>query len=90
MSAQPLPAASPSVLAASLDDEAVVLDLASKRYFQLNTTGAAIWQGIADGESTEALVARLVDSFDVAPGDAVAAVTAFVAELRARGLVGDA
>lgn len=90
MSIQPLPAAFPSVLAASLDDEAVVLDLASKRYFQLNTTGAAIWQGIADGESTDALVARLVNSFDIARDDAAEAVASFVTELRARGLVCDA
>ncbi len=90
MSVPPLPIASPSVLAALLDDEAVVLDLESKRYFQLNATGAVIWQGITDGVSSDAVVARLVESFDIAQGEAAAAVTSFVAELRTRGLVCDA
>lgn len=87
---QRLPAASPSVLAASLDDEAVVLDLESKRYFQLNATGATIWQGIVDGDSSDAVIARLVASFDIAQEDAAAALASFVAELRTRGLVCDA
>jgi hypothetical protein len=87
MSDAPLPSASPSVLVASLDDETVVLDLESKRYFQLNATGAAIWQGVIDGESSDAVVARLVDSFDITRDEATTAVTTFVAELRTRGLV---
>jgi hypothetical protein len=87
---QLLPIVSPSVLAASLDDEAVVLDLQSKRYFQLNATGATIWQGIADGDSNDAVVARLVDAFDIAQGEAAAAVASFLVELRARRLVCDA
>jgi len=82
-----LPTTSPDVLAARLTEEAVLLDLASKRYFQLNATGTEIWDGLAAGLDHDALVARLVDTFEVTPSAAAAAVDAFVGELRTRALV---
>ena len=87
--ATPLPAASPDALVASLEDEAVVLDLVSKRYFQLNVTGSIIWEGIASGDDRDEVVRRLVDAFEITPEGASEAIDTFVAELRSRGLVRD-
>lgn len=87
---RPLAVPSPDALVATLDAEAVLLDLASKRYFQLNATGTAIWEAVAAGCDRDATIARLVAAFEVTPAAAAAAVDAFVAELRVRGLVADA
>ena len=80
----------PTVLAAGFDDETVLLDLASKRYFQLNASGAAIWDALAAGCDRAGVVETLVTEFDVAAAEAETAVDAFVATLRARGLLAPA
>ena len=84
-----LPEPSADVLVASLDDEAVLLDLVSKRYFQLNPTAAAIWEDLAAGRGRDAIAARLTETFEVDADEAARAVDAFVAELRRAALVRD-
>ena len=74
-------------MAAHLEEEAVLLDMASKRYFRLNATGAAIWKGLEEGLDRETLVARLLAEFEVSAADAAAAVDAIVEQFRAKGLV---
>ncbi len=80
-------APSPHALAAHLDGGAVLLDLQSRSYFQLNDTGAVIWQSVEARDPRDAAVARLVATFDVSAADAAAGYDALVAELRARALV---
>jgi coenzyme PQQ synthesis protein D (PqqD) len=78
---------SADVLAAHLEGEAVLLDLASKRYFRLNATGAAIWRGLEAGKSRDEIVNALLDGFDVDAEVAAQAVDAAIAELERRGLL---
>jgi hypothetical protein len=58
------------VLAAHLQDEAVLLHTGSKRYFRLNATGAAIWKGLEEGLSRAELLDRLCERFEVERGTA--------------------
>ena len=77
----------PDVLTARLADEAVLLDLASKDYFRLNETGAAIWNALERGLPPEAIEAELCATFEVDPAEAAARVSEFLAELSQRGLL---
>jgi hypothetical protein len=81
---------SANVLAAHLEGEAVLLDLATKRYFRLNATSAAIWRGIEAGKSREEIVTSLLDGFDVDAIVAARAVDASIEDLSRRGLLREA
>ena len=85
-----LPTPSPDTLTTTLDGQAVLLDLDSKRYFQINHTGTLIWEGLAAVRSRDAIIAELTERFRVDADEAARAFDAFVAELRTRGLVRDA
>ncbi len=80
-------ATSPDVLEAELAGEAVLLHLGTKRYFQLNSTGAVIWAGVRDGLPRADVVARLVTEFDAPPDEAERELDRLLDELRERGLV---
>lgn len=68
----------------SLGDQIVVLDLRGSVYFELNPTAARLWPALVDGTDESALVRILADA---GPADAAADVRAFLAELRAAGLL---
>ncbi|MCU0626957.1 MAG: PqqD family protein [Gemmatimonadaceae bacterium] len=77
----------PSVLAARLPGEAVLLDLEAKRYFQLNESAAVIWDALAAGDAPDAVAAQLVTTFDVTHAEAARAVAALCETLAAHALV---
>lgn len=61
----------PRVMARELDGEAVLLDLASGRYFGLNPTGRRIWELLGECDSLEQVLDRLEGEFE-APRSALA------------------
>jgi hypothetical protein len=79
--------ASPDVLAAHLEGEAVLLHMESKDYFRLNDTAAWIWKGLERGLDHDALVASLLERYEVTPDDAAAELDALLADLSQRGLI---
>lgn len=78
---------SPHVVGEVIDDEAVIIDLQSGRYFNTRASGALIWAGIEQGATIEALAAQLAARFDIAPAEAAEQALAFVAILEGHGLV---
>jgi hypothetical protein len=57
---------SPDVVHRVIEAEAVLLDLASGRYFGLNATGAALWEALGDDGATVGDVERMMgDRFEV-------------------------
>lgn len=80
-------AISDQVLTAHLEDEAIVLDLDTKRYYQLNSSAARIWAGLERGLDREAIVADLCDVFDVTPDVATAEVPRIIERWVELGLV---
>lgn len=70
-----------------IDDEIVVMALASGDFFSLQDTGAAIWDLIDGTRDRTAVLAALARDYDVAEADLAADLDAFLAELRGNGLL---
>jgi hypothetical protein len=79
--------ASPEVLAAHLEGEAVLLHMETKDYFRLNDTAAWIWKGVERGLDRAGLIASLLDRYEVTPEEAEAELDALLADLSRRGLI---
>jgi hypothetical protein len=78
---------SSDVLAAHLGDDAVLLDLAAKRYYRLNETAAVVFRALESGAGRDGAIRALVAGFEVGESDAAAAVDALLTDLAARGIV---
>jgi hypothetical protein len=74
-------------LAAEIDDEIVMLDPATSRYFGLADTGARIWELLADPHTIDELVGRLTSEYDVDDTTCRTQVARFIETLDAAGLV---
>ena len=79
--------ASDDVIFRELDGEAVLLDLASGRYFGLNVVGTRTWTLLTAGTALDAVVAALAAEFDAPAAEIAADVSGLVADLLARGLL---
>ena len=75
------------VLTAHLEGEAVLLDLRTKQYYQLNETAARIWQGLEQGLEPPRIVDALVEKFTVDAATARREMERVIDDLRSRGLV---
>lgn len=72
-----------------VQDEVVALDLRQSEYLTFNDTGQVLWQALAQGTNPVDLVIQLLERFDVDEATASADVAAFLAGLRARGLLAE-
>lgn len=71
----------------TIDDEVIVIDLASGSYYSLRATGAEIWRGVERG-LTEDEIAELVGArYEASPGEIGAGVSELLRELSAEGLI---
>ena len=88
----PLPVPHPDVVARPLPDGSVLFHAQTEVYFGLNQTGAAVWEGLVSGASSEeALVAAVMQRWpDAPPTDVSSHVRSLLAELSAEGLLVDA
>ena len=78
---------SPDVVFRRLVDQAVLVHMETNRVYELNLTGARIWELLEDGVSGESIVTTLIDEFDADPGQLRNEVDAILGELAAEGLV---
>jgi O-phosphoseryl-tRNA(Cys) synthetase len=67
--------------------ESVLVDLDTRRYYQLNETATVIWRGLADGSSMTNIVGSLTSVYDVTEEDAVKSVDQVLQHLKAHRLV---
>lgn len=77
----------PDVLARELEGEAVLLDLASGRYFGLNATGVRIWALLAESSDLSEIRDRLAAEYALAPEAIAADLLELCAALESAGLV---
>lgn len=70
-----------------VDDEIVVLDLASSRYLALNGSGALLWRTLVDGAEAEVLTEVLAGEFDISAQQAAHDVDAFLTQCHEMGIV---
>ena len=75
------------VMARTVGDETVILDLASGTYFGLDPVGARIWQLMADGQTLAAICDTLLDEYEVTRETLEGDILRLTAELSAKGLV---
>jgi len=66
--------------------QTLMMSIARSRYFALEATGQRIWECLAEPVSIARIVGRLVEEYDVEPGECERDVTAFVGELMENGL----
>lgn len=77
----------PQVMARTVGDETVILDLASGTYFGLDPVGARIWALIGEGKTLVAICTTMLEEYEVEREQLEADVLRLVAELVERGLV---
>ena len=73
-------------LTATLGDELVMMNAASRHYIKLSDIGARIWQLMVTPQPVDVICARLGQEFDVAPETCRAEVQTFVNELVKHGV----
>ena len=70
-----------------IDDEIVIMNLASGDFFSLEDSAAAIWDLIDGTRTRAAVLAALADAYDAAEADLARDLDDFLGELRAGGLI---
>ena len=78
---------SPHVRIQVTGDEAVLLDLASERYFGLNTVGTRTWQLLSVDPSVQIAYDTLLVEYEVAPAQLERDLLTLLAQLADGGLV---
>jgi len=77
----------PQVMARTVGEETVLLDLASGTYFGLDPVGTRIWQLLSEGKTVAAVCDNMLIEFDVTRDTLEADVMRLLGELRDKGLV---
>ena len=67
--------------------EGILVDLNTKKYFQLNETGTLIWRGLERKQTLEEIVGQITAAYDVTPEHAAQSVLRLLDNLRAFKLV---
>ena len=70
-----------------LEDESVLLDLASENYLGLDAAGTRVWQLIDDGETMRSVVATMLDEYDTNEETLGGDLDEFLNDLQAQGLI---
>ena len=70
-----------------IDDEIVIMNLASGDFFSLKDSAAAIWDLLDGSRSRAAVLAALSGEYAAAPADLANDLDIFLGELRAGGLI---
>jgi len=77
----------PSVVCTELDDGAVLLNLDTKYYFNLNETGLRIWQILEEARTPVKIAEKLASEYDVDMGKAKTSVLRLLGELEKEKLI---
>ena len=68
--------------------EGILVDLNTKRYYQLNETALLIWKGLEKGKSVDEIVIEVVAAYAVDSEHAQRSVNTLVSSLRSYKLIG--
>ena len=70
--------------------EGILVDLNSKKYYQLNETAMIVWKGLEKGKTTGEIAADITATYEVAPDKATVSVQRIVDNFQSYKLVGAA
>jgi hypothetical protein len=77
----------PAVVCTEFDDGAILLDLNTKYYYNLNETALKIWQFVNGSSILSEIAARIAEEYEVDQGKAEESVKRIITELHKEGLV---
>ncbi len=77
----------PDVVSRVVAGEAILVEMKSGQYYGLDAVGTRIWELIAEKRTVGAVVAAMLEEFDVEEGTLRADVESLLRELESRGLV---
>lgn len=69
--------------------EGLLVDLNTRRYYQLNETALLIWKGLEKRQAVAEIVAEVVAGYDVTPAHAERSVENLMGSLRSYRLLGE-
>ena len=67
--------------------EAILVDLNTTKYYELNETGALIWRGLENGKTIEDIVSEMQSVYEVSAEHAIASVETLLNSLESNNLV---
>jgi hypothetical protein len=77
----------PDVVSRGLDEQTVLVNLRTNRIFELNRTGARLWDLLGEGSSESQIVERLLAEFEVPQEQLEREVRALIDSLLDEGLI---
>lgn len=77
----------PDVIFRRVDNELVLVKIATNEIFALNPTGARIWELLGEGADIDHTVQRLVEEYDAPKETVRLEVEVFVTELQRQGFL---
>ena len=77
----------PNVISETMDDETIIVDLASGHYYSLREANVDVWECLERGCAEAEIVDVLSERYAVADGDLGVSVAGVVAQLREEGLI---
>lgn len=78
-----------NVLARRLGDSAILIHLKTNRIYELNETGARVWELLAEDVPLQDVLARLHEEFEVDRETLLQDVTFLIGSLQTEGLLDD-
>jgi hypothetical protein len=69
------------------DGDGLLVDLKTKKYYQLNETAVLVWRGLEKGRTVEEIVSEMTSRYDVAPERAAASVERVLREMQSQKLL---
>jgi len=67
--------------------EGILVDLSTKRYYQLNETALLIWKGLEKGQELDAIVAQVTAEYEVSADHARSSVVNLINRLSSNKLL---
>ena len=68
--------------------EGILVDLNTRRYYQLNETAMVVWKGLENGKTMNEIVVDITTTYEVAPDKATLSVQRIVDNFQSYKLVG--
>jgi hypothetical protein len=68
--------------------EGILVDLNTKKYYQLNETAMVVWKGLEKGKTMSEIVADITSNYEVAQDQATVSVQRIVGNFKSYKLVG--
>jgi Coenzyme PQQ synthesis protein D (PqqD) len=75
------------VISQNVDDQAVIVDLESSHFFNLNKIGTIIWEQIDGQKSLTDIAGYICGKFEIPEEQALEDVRDFLADMQKKGLV---